>query len=338
MITMKEVAKKAGVSVATVSHVLNNTHFVSDKLKSIVQKTIKELDYSPDLIAGSLRKRKTNTIGLIIPENNNPFFAELAMKIENTGFLSGYSVIICYTSYDFKKEISYLKVLKSKKVDGLIIVPSTEDPTYINQLAENNLPVIVINRFLDKINTSMVYLNGYKGMFDMTKYILELGHKRISYIDRPYKLPHSVHRIKGFKDALKQHEIKFKQDMLLRTTFGIEGGVLGAKELLKKKTLPTAIICFNDLLAIGVMWELNRKKIRIPEDISVTGFDNIAYSGFTTPTLTTIHSPIEEMVKTSFSLLKEKIDKKNSSINNRNIILEPKLIVRESTCRIEKYL
>ena len=133
MTTIKDVAKKAGVSVATVSHVINNTHFVSDKLKLKVQKAIKELDYSPDLIAGSLRKHKTNTIGLIIPENNNPFFAELAMKVENIGFLSGYSVIICYTSYDFEKEISYLKVLKSKKVDGLIIVPSTEDPTYINK-------------------------------------------------------------------------------------------------------------------------------------------------------------------------------------------------------------
>ena len=302
MTTIKDVAKKAGVSVATVSHVLNKTRFVSDELILKVKKAINELNYSPDYIAGSLRKKKTNTIGLIIPENNNPFFAELAMEIENIGFLSGYSVIICYTAYDFQKELDYLNVLRSKKVDGLIIVPSNDDVLHINQLVSNNLPIIVINRFLENIETDMVLLDSHKGMYSLTKHLLEIGHARIAYIDRPEEMLHSKKRLEGHKDALEEHSINFNTDLLIKTKYGIEGGVLAIKELLKKTPFPTAIMAFNDIMAIGSMWELNRRKITVPEDISITGFDDILQSAYTIPPLTTVHSSRKIVTKPDLKL------------------------------------
>ena len=334
MPTIKDVSREAGVSVATVSNVINNTRFVSDELKLRVLKAVKRLDYSPDLIAGSLRKRKTNTIGLIIPENNNPFFAELAMEVENIGFLSGYSVIICYTAYNSQKELDYLNVLRSKKVDGLIIVPSKNDPLHINQLASKFIPIVVINRFLKNIKTDMVLLDGYKGMFDMTKYLIGLGHRRIAYIDRPHELPHSIDRLKGYKDALEECRINFDENLFVRTTFGIKGGISAVKELLMKNPLPTAVMAFNDLLAIGSIREFNKRKIKIPEDISLTGFDDIFFSGFTYPSLTTVHFPRKKMAQTAFSLLQERINSKTNS-NIKKIILEPRLVIRESTSQVK---
>ena len=252
------------------------------------------------------------------------------MEIENIVFLSGYSVIICYSSYDFKKEITYLEVLKSKKVDGLIIVPTKDNSSYINNLVTNNVPVVVINRSLKNTKADSVVLDDFNGMFNMTQYLIELGHKRIAYIDRPSALPHSANRLKGYKKALKEHGINFDRDLLIRTTFGIKGGILAFKEILSKNLNPTAIMAFNDLLAIGLLSELNRMGIKIPEDISLTGFDDILFSASSSPPLTTVYSPKKEMAQYAFSILQERMNK-HKNRNKKKIVLKTKLIIREST-------
>jgi len=334
MTTIKDVAKKAGVSVATVSHVINKTRLVSDELILRVNKAIKELDYSPNLMAGSLRNRRTNTIGLIIPENNNQYFADLATEIENISFLSGFSVMISYSAYDHKKELEYINVLRSKKVDGLIIVPTTDNSTHINKLVSTGVPVVVANRVLEDIDTDLVMLDYKKGMMDATKHLIGLGHKHIAYLDRPYRLLHSIHRMNGYKQALKDFGIGFDPNLVIKSTFGIKGGVLAVDDFLKINPLPTSLVCFNDLLAVGVIWEMNRRGVKIPEDISIVGFDNIQFSAYTIPPMTTVHSSRKRMAQKAFLLLKERI---SNEINRKNkkIILEPKLIVRESTCHVK---
>ena len=330
MATIKDVAKKAGVSVATVSHILNSTRFVSDELRLKVNNAIKDLNYIPDSLAGSLRSKKTNTIGLVIPENTNPFFAEITTEIENILFSSGYSVIVCYTAYNFQKELKYLNVLRSKKVDGLIIIPTTDNPFYINQLIINGLPVVVIDRILEDIKTDMVLLNDYRGIYNVTNHLIKLGHERIAYIDRPYDLPHSLRRLEGYKKALEESKIAVNKDLIIKTTFGMEGGVLAVQKLFEKSVKPTAIVSFNDILAIGVLSGIYKKGLKVPDDISVTGFDDTMLSAFTIPPLTTLHFPKKKMAEIAISLLKKRMDDKINR-KNKKIILELRLVIREST-------
>ena len=222
IVTIRDIAKKAGVSVATVSHVINKTRFVSDELQEKVKKIMEELDYHPNLMAGSLRRKKTNTIGLIVPDNSNPLFAELSRAIEDIGFSSGYSVMLCNSAYDFNKELEYIRALRSKRVDGLIIIPTTIQANHINRLVENMLPVVVMDRSVPDVKADTVLLDNFKGTYDATIHLIKLGHQCIGYIDRPFDLPHSLDRVRGYRKALEDHKIKLQENLIVRGGFSYE--------------------------------------------------------------------------------------------------------------------
>lgn len=333
IVTIRDIAKRAGVSVATVSHVINNTRFVSEELRQKVQKVMEELDYHPNLVAGSLRKKKTSTIGLIVPDNSNPVFADLSRAIEDIGFSLGYSVILCNSAYNLDKEIKYIRVLRSKRVDGLIIIPTTIEAIYINQLVDAGLPVVIVDRTISDAKTDSVLLDNYHGVYDATKYLINLGHKIIAYIDRPFDLPHSLDRLRGHRKALEENGIKFREELVVRGGFNYEGGAEAMQKLLMRKSIPTAVIAFNDISAIGAIRAIKDNGLEVPRDISVIGFDDIPQSSFVVPRLTTVHFPKYKMAEAAFDLLKKKLEG-TSTDQRAEIVLPLRLVVRESTAKV----
>ncbi len=328
--TIKDIAKRAGVSVATVSHVMNKTRFVSDILKKRVKNAMIELDYYPNIMAGSLRSHKTKVIGLIVPDNSNPLFAALSMLLEQMSTPSNYNIILCNSSYDLENELNCIELLRSKRVDGLIIIPTMTNPECINQLIDSKLPVVTLHHIIPGCEADSVVINNFKGTYEATEYLINLGHRHIGYIDRPVSLQHSMERFKGYRDALKEHGVKYYDSVIQCNGFNYIDGAEAMKKLLEKEPDITAVLAFNDTIAIGVIRALNDKGIKIPEDISVVGFDDIELSSFITPRLTTVHFPKHKMAETAVELLLKRIG--NPDIKKPiKKVLPLNFIIREST-------
>jgi LacI family transcriptional regulator len=335
MVNIKDVAKKAGVSVTTVSHVINKTRFVSEELQAKVKDAMKELDFHPNLMAGSLRRKKTSTIGLIVPDNSNQLFAELSKEVEDILFRSGYSVVLCNSAYDFKRELAHISTLRSKSVDGMIIVPTTQQVEYINRMVESNLPVVVMDRMLPEAKADIVLIDNFQGTHDATEYLIKLGHSSIGYIDRPFDLPHSVDRLMGYKKALEENGLDFQEDLIVRGGFNYGDGAKAMNFLLDRKPVPTAVLAFNDITALGAMRRVQDSGLRVPEDVSVVGFDDIPQSAYTFPRLTTVHFPRKRMAEAACKLLFRRI-KGIASEQKKEVILSLHLEVRESTSRVRR--
>lgn len=294
---------------------------------------MKELDFHPNVMAGSLRSKKTATIGLIIPDNSNQLFAELSRVVEDIVFRSGYSVMLCNSAYDFERELAHIRTLRSKSVDGIIIVPTTQQVEHINRLIENNLPVVVMDRLVPEAKADIVLIDNFQGTHDATEYLIKLGHQDIGYIDRPFDLPHSLDRFSGYKKALEGQGIEPQEDLVVRGGFNYEDGAKATEILLNRKPAPTAVLAFNDISAVGAMRKIQDWGLMVPEDISVIGFDDIPQSAYTIPRLTTVHFPKKRVAEAACKLLFERIEG-SSSEPKKEVILPLHLVVRESTSRV----
>lgn len=286
-------------------------------------------------MAGSLRSRKTRVVGLIVPDNSNQLFAALSKFIEQVSSSSNYNVMLCNSSYDFEMELSCIGVIRSKKVDGLIIIPTMTSPDLINQLIDNKLPVVILHHIINGCRADSVIVNNIKGTYEATRHLIGLGHKHIGYIDRPVDLPHSIERLKGYRKALEEKGIK-KDDYIIRCSgFNYINGSEAMERLLKQKPRMTAVLAFNDTIAIGAMRALNDKGFKVPDDISVIGFDDIELSSFITPRLTTVHFPKHKMAEAVVDLLLKRIE--NPVIEKPvKKVLPLNLVIRESTSRVRK--
>lgn len=331
---MKDVAKRAGVSVATVSHVINETRFVSEELKQRVLKAIEELDYQPDAVARSLRRKETRTIGLIVPDNSNPFFAEVARGIEDVGFEQGYSVILCNSDWNLEKELTYLDTLIAKRVDGIVFIAATTQVEHVKSLVENRTPVVVAERKMPEIEVDSVLVDNFQGGYEATKHLLDLGHRRIGCISGPWDLTPSAERVTGYKLALNRHELRAEEDLIVRGDYLFESGEMAVRTLLELSAPPTAIFACNDLMAIGAMKAILEQGLRVPEDISIVGFDDIALASYLNPPLTTIAQPKYELGRMAAQLVIQRITSSGSR-EKREIVLESRLVVRGSTLRRE---
>jgi LacI family transcriptional regulator len=336
MVTIIDIAKKAGVSVATVSHVLNKSRFVSDKLQDRVNRAIEELDYHPNMMAGSLRSRRTRTIGLIVPDNSNPLFASLSMLIEQVSSGYGYNVMLCNSAYELEGEMTCLKVLRSKSIDGIIIIPVATTPDYFNQLVDNGTPVIILHHIIPGYKSGSVLVDNFKGTYDTTAYLVGLGHRNIGYIDRPSGLTHSMERLKGYKQALKDNGIKIDENIIITSKgFGFREGTEATEELLKKGLHFTALMTFNDIIAVGAMKAITDYGYKVPDNISVVGFDDIDLSSYLNPQLTTVHFPKKKMAEEAVKLLLKKINNPEKIRDNEKKVLPLTLVVRNSVTGIK---
>lgn len=335
IVNIKDIAKRAQVSVATVSHVINRTRFVSDELIKRVEQTMIDLDYQPNLLARSLRKKKTSTIGLIIPDSSNMIFAEVSKNIENILFSSNYNVIVCNSSYDINRELEHLKTLRSKMVDGILIVPATFEGKYLEKFKNIGIPIVILDRNLPDINIDMIVADNYRGGYDVAKYLVSLGHTIIGYVDRIYDLPNSLERKNGFIQALKEKGILLNnEDNMVRGGITFNDGVEASKKILKKNPRITAIFSFNDINALGAIRGLAELGLRVPEDISVVGYDDIPVSSIYIPSLTTVCYPVSEMAKEASKLLLKRIAKPIFK-KARRVVIPNELIIRESTANVK---
>jgi LacI family transcriptional regulator len=335
MPTIKDVASAADVSVATVSHVINGTRYVSEELKERVHTAMAELGYRPNTLARSLRSGQSKTIGMIVPDVSNLFFAEIGRAIEDFGFENGYSVILCNSDNNLKKQSSYVDTLITKQVDGVIFISAGDSEEHLASLQQAGVPVVVADRDVPPGSADVVLLNNELGGYLATRHLLELGHRRIACVSGPYDLPSSADRIDGCYAAFDEFGVTLNPDWLLSGDFQSQSGDESMTELLNMPERPTAVFVFNDMMAIGAMNAVRRMGLRIPADVSIVGFDNIALAASVYPPLTTVAQPTQEIATTVCEILFSRIQDKYIEAKHERIVIDPHLVIRSTTQALE---
>ena len=335
MATMNDVARVAEVSIATVSHVINGTRYVSPERVERVHAAMRELDYTPDGTARSLRLGRTETLGLVVPDNGNPFFAELARGIEEAAFAAGYTTFLANSDERPERESQYIRTLLSKRVDGLIVVPSrADDGTLAELLGKADVPVVLVDREAAVGTADLVVHDNRRGGYDVARYLLDLGHTRLACVAGPPDLTPAVERLAGFRDALRDAGVALGDDAVAHGDFHFPGGREAAARLLERGASFTALFAANDLMAAGAIRELGDRGIAVPRDISVVGFDDAPLAEMIVPTLTTVRQPLEEMAEAAVSLLLGRLAKDGTATPVRRI-LPTRLVVRESAAPVD---
>ncbi|MDI6601498.1 MAG: LacI family DNA-binding transcriptional regulator [Thermoanaerobacteraceae bacterium] len=334
MATIKDVARKANVSITTVSRVINNkTEGVSEETRERILKVMQDLNYQPNRIARGLVTKRTNTLGLILPDIANPFFPEIARGVEDTANIYGYNVILCNTDDRTDKEELYINVLKEKCVDGIVFTSSVNPVSeHIKQLMDYKMPFVLLDRYMDIDHLPGVYSDGYDGMYQITRYLFEMGHRDIAYIGGPSLSATAKHRYEGFEYALREYGVGLDDVLIEEGNYKISGGKEAMARLVEKGMDFTAVACANDLMAVGAMEVLKDKGYRIPEDVSVTGFDDIQLSGLIEPKLTTVAQPCYEMGAVATRMLIKLIE--GQALEEQEIKLKPRLVIRNSVKRV----
>ena len=328
--TISDVAKLAGVSTTTVSHFLNGTRYISDDLRERVEKAILSLGYRPNSMARGLRRGESKTIGLIVPDNSNPFFAEILRTIENIGYTKGYSVILCNSDSDVEKEIAYTDLLYTKQVDGIIFITTNNSVEHLQQMVDSGIPIVVVDRDIPLNDTDVILVDNLQGGYEATNYLIRLGHRRIACIAGPSKLTPSADRVNGYQKALAEAGIPVDPDYIMNGDFQYLGGDAAMTELLARPVKPTAIFACNDLMALGAMRALRDAGYSIPDQMSVIGFDDITLTSMVSPSLSTVAQPIEDIARLSLDLLISRILHKSEPAHAQKIILTTQLVIRDS--------
>lgn len=329
MTTIRDVAARAGVSATTVSHVLNGTRKVEPETARRVHEAIAELRYRPNAIARSMRHGQTYIIGVVIPDITNPYFGDLARALESTLFEGGYTSIICNSDGDEDKEARYLEVLLSKKVDGLLIVAAGGSSERLRELAQAGPPLVAVDRPVDLPHLSSVCVDNRQGGYLVGRHLAGLGHRRIAVIAGPEAVPLSEARLDGFRAGLATEGVGLDASLIVRADFRPGGGRAAMTELLGRRPRPTAVFAQNDEMAFGALGAAHAQGLRVPEDVSIAGFDDITFSAASTPTLTTVAQPFGALALEAARLLYERL--REPQRPGERVELPVELVAREST-------
>ncbi len=333
-ITIEDIAKAAGVSITTVSRVLNDSDMVSRATKKKVQKIIEDMNFSPNAMARGLVKKSNKTLGVMIPDISNPFYAELIRGIENAASKSSFSMYLCITNQQKDKEEYYLNEMIKRRINGLIILCS-----HINKgrnFSRISEEVEIVSVSTDLNDFDMVSTTDERGIFDAVEYLISIGHRKIGFIGYRFDSPPINYRYSAYINVLKKNNIPIVPEYIVedknytgRDELGY-AGYMSTKKLLELKERPTAIQCINDFLAVGAYIAIAESNLKIPEDISIVGFDNISFARLISPQLTTVSQPIYSMGEIAADLLIKNI-KEGSKPVKQSIVLPTSLIVRGST-------
>jgi LacI family transcriptional regulator len=332
-VTIKDVARIAGVSIATVSHVINKTRFVSDETTARVNEAIKELGYYPNMLVSGLRKKKSYTIGLVLPSISNETFGMLAETIQKLLFNQGYNLIICNTSYDLEIEQDAFNTLLMKKADAIIAIPSTREEKKLQEIKSKGIPIVLVDRVISNFSVDMVRVDNIKGVQSAITHLIELGHRSIGYIDRKIDQSHSLEQKIGYKKALEEHGYTIDPGNIVRAGgFDYDSGVSAVKELIHKNPAITAIFAYYDITALGVLRGIRDLGYNVPGDFSVIGFDGMPVTNVSCPRLTTVSFPVNRIARAVCDLLINRIERGSAqNEKSEDIVIVPKLIVRDST-------
>ena len=325
--TIKDVARKANLSVATVSRVIRGKEHISDKAKKKVLAAIEELNYQPNIIARNLREQKTKTILIIVPDIKNTFFPDVFRGIESVAMRRGYQVILQDMQNDVRIEEKYFNALSQRQVDGIISL-SAKSEKHIIEYVAREYKLVIAGQYLKNANIPTIAINNVEAAQKAVEHLIKLGHKRIAHIAGPLSQIIFQDRLKGYCSALENHNIPIDPQLVFKGDFSYSSGEILASKIIELNNSVTAIFSANDEMAVGTIKALKAAGKRVPEDYAVVGFDNIQMSSIVEPALTTIENPKQEMGIKAMEMLIKLLD--GEPIADTKITLGYDLIVRES--------
>jgi DNA-binding LacI/PurR family transcriptional regulator len=323
--SLEQVARRARVSTATVSRVLNNTGSVKNTTRTRVLKAVEELKYSPNLHARSLAGGKSRSIGVIVSNIENPFFLDVYRAVETGAHAAGYEVILANTNYTSERLVTSVRLMIGRRVTGLAAIVSEMDSALIEELSAQRIPVVFYDVGTPRRNITNIRVDYRRGMEKLTSYLYSLGHRRLGFLGHHATLAPINERLKVVLDAAARYP-----DLQVETaadTDTLEGGRRAARLVLDAHPHLTAIVCVNDVMAVGALRELRTRGLRVPEDVSVTGFDNITLAQFCHPPLTTVHIPRSDIGQTICEVLMDR----EKAPSRHEFVIDPELVLRDST-------
>ncbi|MEN3202123.1 MAG: LacI family DNA-binding transcriptional regulator [Atribacterota bacterium] len=329
MVSIKDVAKLAGVSVSTVSRVINKRGKTSKETEEKVWRAIEILQYRPNLLARSLRSQKTKLLGLLVPDIDSPFFARLAKYIEEAAYQKGYNLILCNVGEDPKREKDYLEVLVQRQVEGIIFPRVSDESLLVRIPYLSKIPYVILDRTLEKEEAPTVKLDNIAAGMLAATHLLKLGHRKFACITGPQKISVSRERLEGFLTTLIQAGISVENIFVVEGDFKIDGGRKGMERILDHLSPPFALFCMNDMMAFGAIQVARERGWQVPRDISVVGLDNNPLCEVFSPPLTTVAQPFDQIAKAGITLLCKLIEGKK--VRKKSITVLPYLVTRQST-------
>jgi len=328
-VTIKDIARVAGVSHSTVSRALSASPLISVDTKKLIRRLADEMGYAPSALGRGLVTRRSATIGLVVTTIADPFIAEVVQGIEETALSCGYNTILCNSNSEPERELRTVRALREKRVDAIIVTSSRLGSLYLAHLREVGVPVVLINNQAVGDYTHSVTIDDQYGGELVGRHLAQLGHRRIAYIGGPIWARASGIRLAGCRKALRAVGLALPPELVLVGNGRPDGGMEAAQELLHRGLPATAVFCYNDMTAVGVLSALHRAGLRVPEDLSVVGYDDVAIAAHLWPPLTTVAQP-------KYALGKRAMEMALSLIQNeeqvRDVVLPPTLVERES-CR-----
>lgn len=328
--TIQDVAKAAGVSVATVSRVLNNSSAVSGKTKDIVIDVIKKLNYQPNLLGRNLRRTETKLVLVLLPSIANPFYSGIVKGIEDIGHKNGYNVMLCNTNSDINREKVYLDLLKNRLADGVIFMAPELSREELSETG-TVFPVVQCCEYKEGAAVSHVSVDNYSAAYKAIRHLTSLGHSRIGMISCSNNFLSIIRREEGYFKALEDAGISPDKNYINYGDYSFKSGLRATARFLLMKDSPTAIFAISDIMAIGAIRAIREKGLVIPKDIAVVGFDDISFSSMCDPMLTTVSQPKYDLGCTAMELLLGQI--RGEIKQPQDILLETELIIRESTLK-----
>ena len=333
--TLKDIAKRTGFSVSTISRVLHDSskkYKISDETKQQIKKTAEELGYRPNTLARGLRLQQTNEIGIVVPDISNPFFSALIKSFATELRRGGYNFIVNESDENITLERASIKSLLEKRVDGLIIASVGLDFSHLRKLCETGVPLVTVDRCFDALDVDSVSVDNVKGALLAVSHLIREGHSRIAFIQGLPGTYANEARLHGYKLALEQAGLPIDDRLIVGDDFPSMNGYLGTKLLLKMTSPPSAIFTAGDLIALGALEACRENGYQIPNDISLVTFDDPVFATYLSPALTAVEQPISKMAEMAVAMLYSRIRTPNDE--RRQVLLEPKLNVRNSVARL----
>lgn len=330
MATIREVAKKAGVSPITVSRVINNSGYIAPDTRKRVLAAVKKLGYVPNTLARSLRSRHTSVLALILTDVTNPFFTTVVRGVEDAANEAGFNVLLCNTDESVEKQEKYINAILQKQVDGILLVPALDDVGTIRFIRKQSVPLVILDRRIAEANVDTVRCDSEGGAFQIAQLLISLGHRRIGVLSGPARVSTAVDRVSGYRKALREAGIAVDEQLIRYGEFTLESGYEMAKQIMAYEKKPTALFAGNNFIAIGALKALHDLSLRVPEDIAVAGFDDLPVSLIVEPFLTAAAQPAYEMGLQATRLIIDRLKGKETS-ESKEILLPVELIVRKSS-------
>jgi LacI family transcriptional regulator len=331
MVTIKDIARELGLSVNTVSRALNGKPDVHPETKKRIEEAARRLGYVPNNVARSLVAGRSHTIGLIVADVGNPFSSKIIRGVEETARMNGYSTILANANEQDEDERQAVQVMLSKRVDGMLIHPVQASSDHIAQLCEARFPFVLLNRYYDEIDACCVLNNNQRGAYLGVRHLIELGHRHIVHITGPLQISSVRERIAGYRQALSEATISASDQMIAHTRVDSQGGYAATRNLIESKVKFTAIFTYSDLIAVGALKALREAGLRVPNDISLVGYDDIEFADFLEAPLTTIRQPMYEIGRCGTQILLDILRDPSHQRATCKQVLEPQLVIRRSS-------